>query len=170
MISVVLCDDAAGFVIADVPLQNHTFFEVAHVEVEAYCDQGLEVNWHPGSPEALQKFLSTGLTSMSAMHMTPPGFRGGIGAYLNENALWWLGRVLGFVCYLLARALGEPLDGSARLPELLLCRHGQLFVSRTHIDLHMSMEEINIAVRRSGLDRDPGWVPDLARIVYFHFD
>jgi hypothetical protein len=34
----------------------------------------------------------------------------------------------------------------------------------------MSMDQISIPVRRAGLDQDPGWVPDLAQIVLFHFD
>jgi hypothetical protein len=28
---------------------------------------------------------------------------------------------------------------------------------------------VSIAVRRAGLDRDPGWQPDLGYIVLFHF-
>jgi hypothetical protein len=165
-----LCDDAAAFLIADVPLRDRTFFEAAHAEVEAYCELGLEVNWHPGSLEALQKFSSADIASGGVLHATPAGIEGEISSYLDEHTLWWLGRVLGFVRYLLARSLGEPPGGPARLAQLVLCRQGQLIVSRTHVDLHMSMEEISIEVRRAGLDRDPGWVPDLARVVYFHFD
>jgi len=156
-----LYDDGAGFLIAEVPLQNRSFFEVAHAEVEEYSDQGLEVRWHLGSPEDFQKF-SGGIIPMDAERK--------IAAYLDEGALWWLRRVLGFVRYLLVRGLGESLDEAGGLAELVLCRHGQLIVSRTHVDLRMSMEEISIPVRRAGLDRNPGWVPDLARIVYFHFD
>jgi hypothetical protein len=159
---VLLYDDAAGFLIADVPLRDRSFFEVAHAEVEMYCDHGLEVGWHLGSPEVFQKFSGSVIPPTSAERKIP--------AYLADDVLWWLGRALGFVRYLLARTLGESFDKPERLAELLLCRRGQLVVSRTHIDLHMSMEEINIAVRRAGLDRDPGWVSDLARIVYFHFD
>jgi hypothetical protein len=156
-----LYDDAVGFLVADVPLRNRSFFEVAHAEVEGYCDQGLEVSWHLGSPEDFQKF-SGGIIPMDAERK--------IAAYLDDGVLWWLGHVLGFVYYLLVHGLGEPLDEAGELAELVLCRHGQLIVSRTHVDLHMSMEEISIPVRRAGLDRDPGWVPDLAHIVYFHFD
>jgi hypothetical protein len=32
------------------------------------------------------------------------------------------------------------------------------------------MDQISIPVRRAGLDHDPGWMPDLAYIVLFHFD
>ena len=158
---ILLYDDVAGYLIADVPLQGRSFFEVAHAEVAAYGEQGLEANWHLGSAEAFPLLIGSVFTEDAERS---------ISAYLDEDVLWWLSHVLGFVYTLLAHALGESLDMSVQLAELLLCRHGQLIVSRTHVDLHMSMEEISIAVRRAGLDRDPGWVPDLGRIVYFHFD
>src|SRR5262249_23540440 len=59
---ILLYDDVAGYLIADVPLQGRSFFEVAHAEVAAYGEQGLEVNWHLGSAEAFQK-LSIGSIS-----------------------------------------------------------------------------------------------------------
>jgi hypothetical protein len=31
------------------------------------------------------------------------------------------------------------------------------------------IDDVNMAARISGLDRDPGWVPELGRIVLFHF-
>jgi hypothetical protein len=32
------------------------------------------------------------------------------------------------------------------------------------------MSNVSIAIRRTGLDINPGWVPELGRIVQFHFD
>jgi hypothetical protein len=37
------------------------------------------------------------------------------------------------------------------------------------MEVRLPMERIDIAVRRAGLDRDPGWVPWLARTVRFEF-
>ena len=88
----------------------------------------------------------------------------------DEQVLDWLVRVSGFVYRLLARMLEISPDEPGRLVQLALCHPGQLIANRTHVDLHMSLEESNIAVRRAGLDGDPGWVPDLGRIVYFHFE
>jgi hypothetical protein len=33
----------------------------------------------------------------------------------------------------------------------------------------MELERISLPARRAGLDRDPGWLPDLGLIVTFHF-
>ncbi|MGY1727853.1 hypothetical protein ACI79J_12865 [Geodermatophilus sp. SYSU D01062] len=46
---------------------------------------------------------------------------------------------------------------------------GLVFASRTHVDAVMDLASIDLAVRIAGLDRDPGWVPRLARVVTFHF-
>ena len=93
---------------------------------------------------------------------------GQLGA-IHPHALCWLERVLGFVRYLLIRALDEPTIDVSSLPAHLLCKRGRLVASRTHVDLYMSMEQISLPIRRAGLDCDPSWVPDLARIVLFHF-
>jgi hypothetical protein len=45
----------------------------------------------------------------------------------------------------------------------------QLYITRTHVDLHFGIEQIDLEIRRAGLDQNPGWVPELARIVTFHF-
>jgi len=46
---------------------------------------------------------------------------------------------------------------------------GLVRVTSTHIDVVLSLETVDLAVRVAGLDRDPGWVPLLGRIVLFHF-
>lgn len=46
---------------------------------------------------------------------------------------------------------------------------GLVRVTSTHIDVVLSLEDVDLAVRLAGLDRDPGWVPLLGRIVLFHF-
>ena len=50
-----------------------------------------------------------------------------------------------------------------------LRRPGLVALTRTHLDVVLDIETIDITVRRAGLDRDPGWVPTLQRIVSFHF-
>lgn len=42
-------------------------------------------------------------------------------------------------------------------------------VTPTHADLVLPMTATDLRVRRLGLDRDPGWLPWLGRIVTFHF-
>jgi hypothetical protein len=46
---------------------------------------------------------------------------------------------------------------------------GQLHVSSSHVDLVVHRDRADLALRRAGLDRDPGWLPSYGRVVYFHF-
>lgn len=68
--------------------------------------------------------------------------------------------------------LAEALDEGSWRPELateLFAIPGRLFVTRTHVDLVVPIDHISLRARRAGLDRDPGWVPELGRVVLFHF-
>jgi hypothetical protein len=80
----------------------------------------------------------------------------------------WLRRARGFLGALLSDLLGPDVAG-ASLAESLRA-DGQLVVSRTHVDLVLALDGICLPIRRAGLDRDPGWRPDLGRIVLFHFE
>jgi hypothetical protein len=51
----------------------------------------------------------------------------------------------------------------------LLGQPARLFVTRTHVDLIFRLEQIDLKARLAGLDRDPGWVPALGRVISFHF-
>lgn len=55
-------------------------------------------------------------------------------------------------------------------PRALLCRPAWLQLSATHLDVLFSLDQADLAVRRLGLDADPGWVPWLGRIVQLHFE
>lgn len=52
--------------------------------------------------------------------------------------------------------------GSFALPARVLA-------TRSHVDLHFRADDVSLAVRRSGLDIDPGWLPWLGRVVSFHY-
>jgi hypothetical protein len=69
----------------------------------------------------------------------------------------------------LLTALDLPVSRRAPLASRLFYRHGRLEWTATHVDLHMDMSGIDIAVRLAGLDANPGWVPALGRVVTFHF-
>jgi hypothetical protein len=58
--------------------------------------------------------------------------------------------------------------GRSSLQEALR-RTGRLYVTATHVDLVMPMKEISVPVRMAGLDANPGWVPELGRMINFHF-
>ena len=80
----------------------------------------------------------------------------------------WLALALPFVDLRLRLALGLSAEDS--LATSLLWLPGQLYVTRTHVDLVASLEHIALPVRLAGLDRDPGWLPDFPRVVTFHFE
>jgi len=51
----------------------------------------------------------------------------------------------------------------------LIRRQGRLYVSSTHVDLVMDLEQASMPVRLAGLDANPGWVPELGRVITFHY-
>ncbi len=61
---------------------------------------------------------------------------------------------------------GAPSDPVARA----IAVSGRLFVTSSHLDLVLPLAASDLAVRRAGLDRDPGWQPAFGRVVSFHFD
>ena len=52
----------------------------------------------------------------------------------------------------------------------LLRRRGRVRSSDTHLDIELPLAELDLRVRRSGLDLDPGWLPWLGYIVGFHYE
>ena len=86
---------------------------------------------------------------------------------LDAQAATWLVAVVAQARARIAHRLRDPRPEA--IPPLLRVP-GRIRVSRTHIDLHMSLEAINIPTRAAGLDRDPGWVPELGRAVLFHYE
>jgi hypothetical protein len=79
----------------------------------------------------------------------------------------WLGWLMPYVQVRLQRALGL-----AHVDEVggLLCAHqARVYITATHLDVALALETLPIAIRLSGLDRDPGWVPAAGRSIAFHF-
>lgn len=63
-------------------------------------------------------------------------------------------------------ALYRP-DGPWPLP---LAQPALLRATEAHLDLELTASTIDPALRLSGLDLDPGWVPWLGRVVRFHYE
>jgi hypothetical protein len=51
----------------------------------------------------------------------------------------------------------------------LVRRPGAVVASRTHLELWFQPRQVEIRVRRYGLDLDPGWVFWLGRVIRFHY-
>jgi hypothetical protein len=57
-------------------------------------------------------------------------------------------------------------DGPWPLP---LAQQARLWATETHLDLDLETLAVDVALRLSGLDLDPKWVPWLGRVVTFHY-
>jgi hypothetical protein len=92
---------------------------------------------------------------------------------LSSALHYLLSGLMPTICSHLEQTLGWSNDAQSQRRALehgLLRRPGRLYVTATHVDLVMSLEDISIPVRLAGLDRNPGWVPAFARVVQFHFE
>lgn len=84
---------------------------------------------------------------------TPPALREGLG----------VGTLYAELAALYPREPDDP-------PGLHFLRQpASLLVAPLHLDLHLATSAIDLRIRRAALDRDPGWVPWLGRIVRFHY-
>jgi hypothetical protein len=81
-----------------------------------------------------------------------------------------LAQCAGTLCHLFAaRAKSLQVDS----PSTLVARHfavpAQVELASDAMTVRLPMERIDIALRRAGLDRDPGWVPWLRKTVRLEF-
>ncbi|NMF91676.1 hypothetical protein GPA26_24800, partial [Aromatoleum petrolei] len=60
--------------------------------------------------------------------------------------------------------------GEAALAAALAERPARVRATRSHLDVHLRLADVNLDIRRTGLDLDPGWLPWLGRVVHFHYD
>jgi hypothetical protein len=89
---------------------------------------------------------------------------------LNPDLRRWLALVLPYLRLRLQQALGQGSPGERDLQETLLLHRGWLYVTSTHVDLVMSLDEVSLPVRLAGLDCNPGWLSGFGRVVLFHFE
>ena len=69
----------------------------------------------------------------------------------------------------LSGRLGESESDITALCDLLQVS-ARVQATRSHVDVHIPLNRVSMAARVTGLDQDPGWYPDFARIIQFHFD
>jgi hypothetical protein len=85
-----------------------------------------------------------------------------------------LRRLVPYLRWRLLRALAiearSTQEQNALLAARLLYRRARMTWTSAHVDLHMSMDQVDISVRLAGLDANPGWVPALGRVVTFYFE
>jgi hypothetical protein len=82
-----------------------------------------------------------------------------------------LARFLEFFLPYLRWRLGRALSlaAEADLGAELLVRRADLSLTRSHVDVRMSLASVRLSVRLAGLDADPGWAPSFGRVVSFSY-
>jgi hypothetical protein len=51
----------------------------------------------------------------------------------------------------------------------LVLRPARLDCTPTHLDMHFYANDVDMRVRRAGLDIDPGWLPWFGQVVAYHY-
>jgi hypothetical protein len=124
---------------------------VPEVQVQALSAPAL----HPGDPSEapVAKLFGLATTEIS------PSLRS------------WLAAVLPYVVLYLRQVFDDGgMNEGSRPGPALLHHPGRLYLSSTHVDLVLPLDRVSLPVRMAGMDRNPGWVPQLGRVVSLHFD
>jgi len=79
----------------------------------------------------------------------------------------WRAWVMPYLGRRVARALGDT--HWRRACRQLMRLHGRIECDAERLEVHFSLEQLPVAVRIAGLDRDPGWIPAAGRDVRFYF-
>jgi hypothetical protein len=51
----------------------------------------------------------------------------------------------------------------------LMKRPGYIATTKTHLDVTIPFDRLDVRIRMAGLDINPGWVPWLGRVIQFHY-
>lgn len=83
----------------------------------------------------------------------------------QEIALRWVKEVLPIVDDFIVARLEEPqiLLDALREPAML-------YITRTHVDVVFKLSQISLELRLARFDRNPAWVPELARVILLHYE
>jgi hypothetical protein len=98
----------------------------------------------------------------------PPEPSPPLGAEPSSDLRRFLDLVVPFVrlrleATLRAAGADEPLETA------MFRRVGLVQVTSSHVDVRMTLDQVTLPARLAGLDASPGWVPELGRVVTFHF-
>jgi hypothetical protein len=140
---------AEGFPVLDLPSDEAEPRERLKVEMRAYRScAGLAAL--DGSSEAVVH---------DASHVGPES---------STPLQRWADCLSAYVRARLRRAFG--FDDEESLARVLCRQPARVFVTAARVDVMFALNQLPIEIRRSGLDRDPGWVPAAGRFISFHYD
>jgi hypothetical protein len=99
----------------------------------------------------------------SAPEPSPP-----LGMEPSSDLRWFLDLVVPFVRLRLEATL-QAAGSDEPIETAMFSRVGLVQTTRSHVDVRMALDQVTLPVRLAGLDASPGWVPELGRVVTFHF-
>ena len=143
-----------GFVLIDRPVDVVVTSEYVRTSLRPYCDS---INDAKISRRAYADapVLSAGSTWFSGM---------------SHALIHWLSLITPFVRFQLTRVLKFSIKNKSDLIKSIFYYQGTLYVSKSHVDLVMTLNDISLPIRIAGFDRNPGWMKDFGRVISFHFD
>jgi hypothetical protein len=145
---------AAGYVLLDCPQHTAPPASQAQAALQDYGTSAVPVSLTPAA-----------FDQAPVTHLAGPLVTG-----LSPSLRHWLVFVLPYLRLRLQQALQLTAPEAHELARTLLLYPGQLYVTSTHVDLVLCLQDISLPVRLAGLDRNPGWLPDFGRVVLLHFE
>lgn len=80
----------------------------------------------------------------------------------------FLSFLMPYLRWRLAASLGLRHTSRHRLATILQ-RPATVWLTSTHVDVVMDLNQASGPIRLSGLDADPGWLPDFGHVIQFHY-
>lgn len=93
----------------------------------------------------------------------------------DDDPAWWLGRSTveaderRQAAHWLAACRRHLRVAIGIGPASLCLRRAQMVITPTHADVWLAFDQLDLRIRRAGLDIDPGWLPWFGRVVRFHY-
>ncbi len=106
--------------------------------------------WRPGNRNLLEPWLSEARKPFQ--QATPQA--------------WTLQRVVNNVVIAMSRYVRRYAEMNLFA---LIKRPGFIATTKTHLDVTIPVDRLDVRVRMAGLDINPGWVPWLGRVIQFHY-
>jgi hypothetical protein len=117
------------------------------------------------------KYFTDGSAELSPFQNSPRPHAGchPVGIRIGKPLRRFLAFLLPYVRVRLAQSLGLPLDRRPFFAKSLLLQRAKIWITKTHVDLMMDLNNASGRIRLSGLDATPGWVPSFGHVITFHF-
>jgi hypothetical protein len=105
----------------------------------------------------------------SARHFSPWAGCQPLGLTVGPALRRFLAFLMPYLRWRLAASLGLRNPSQPMLATKVLHRPAMVWLTSSHVDVVMNLDQVTGPIRLSGLDADPGWLPEFGRVVKFHY-